>query len=276
LNQPRQTFPHEEIVRTVAQRILQPLVRLLIRKGYTVQWLSEEIKHAYINVAVDELERREEPRISNSRLNLMTGIQRPEVKRIRSAIEAKSITVIHPIALLISLWHGEATDSKGRVLDLPRTATDKDQPSFFAFADRATNKNVAQATFLQECIQKGIVRHDLETDRVHLLEDAFIPTKAFEEQLHFFAENQGDHVDAGVENILAESPRYFDRSVLYKGFAEEDVEALDKLSRDLAMKALHAVNKEARKRAKSGRKGRFRFNLGIFSFFREQPPNEPR
>lgn len=270
MNQPRETFPCEEQIRRVAQRILQPLVRLLIRKGYTVQWLSEEIKHAYVDVAVRELARDQEKGISNSRINLMTGIQRPEVKRIRSNIDGKSITVIHPIAVLISLWQGEAGNKSGRVQPLPRTPSDLSQgPSFFEFADRATNKNVAPATFLQDCIQKGIVRHDPDTDLVHLLEEAFVPTKAFKEQLHYLAENEGDHLEAGVENILGETPSFFDRSVLYKGFSEEDAEALDVYSREIAMEALLKVNKEARKRAKSGRKGGFRFNLGIFAFFRD-------
>jgi len=164
----------------------------------------------------------------------------------------------------------DSVDKKGTPLPLPRTQGEEEGWCFFNLADRATHKNVAPATFLAECVERGVVRHDPDTDEVHLMEQAFVPSKTLDDKLHFLAENTGDHVAASVDNVLSDQPAFFDRSVLYKKLSEEDAKALDEMAREEGMALLLRLNAEARKRAKSGRKGKFRFNAGMFSFLKDQ------
>lgn len=250
------------------RRILAPLARLLVRQGVPLPWLVEEMKQQYVRAALKAYPEGE--RVTLSRLNLMTGIQRPEIKRIRNQSEAKVSASVHPVALLVALWMADAVDKNGAPLPLPRSPGEGEGWCFFDLADRATHQNVAPATFLAECIERGVVEHDIDTDEVYLRRQSFVPAKSTTDKLHFLGENTGDHLAASVENVLSDTPLYFDRSVLYKNLSEEDALALDAMAREEGMQLLLRLNKEARRRVKSGRKGKHRFNVGLFSFFRRK------
>src|SRR6478672_1958357 len=65
-------------------RLLRPLVRLLIRSGMTFPALAELLRELYVNVAEHDfaLPGKEQ---TDSRVSLVTGIHRKEVRRLRGA-----------------------------------------------------------------------------------------------------------------------------------------------------------------------------------------------
>lgn len=264
--------PNQAGLRNAVRLLLRPVVRLLLRRGYTHPWLVEEVKQAFVEVALEELDEGE--RSSHSRVNLLTGIQRPEIKRIRTSDQPKAMSRPHPVAALISHWFADWSDGDGAAKPLPRVESSGDLPTFFELAERATRRNVAPATFLQDCLDRGIVRVDEPTNTVHLVRDAFVPDGGLDDKLQYLGANGGDHLEAAVSNVLGDARPFFDRSVLFHHFASEDAAALEKLARKLAMESLKEVNREARKRAKSGRKGNVRFNFGSYIYRVEQPAEE--
>ena len=65
-------------------RLLRPLVRLLIRSGITFPALIDLLRELYVNVAENEFPLPDKAQ-TDSRVSLLTGIHRKEVRRLRGA-----------------------------------------------------------------------------------------------------------------------------------------------------------------------------------------------
>ena len=65
-------------------RLLRPLVRLLIRAGVTFPALSDLLRELYVNVAEHDFALADKEQ-TDSRISLLTGIHRKEVRRLRGA-----------------------------------------------------------------------------------------------------------------------------------------------------------------------------------------------
>ncbi|MEO1543850.1 MAG: DUF6502 family protein [Pseudomonadota bacterium] len=92
-------------------RALQPLVHLLLEAGIGHREFSEISKKAFVKVATDEYGIR--GRDTNiSRVAVMTGLTRKEVKKIRTSLNAPSDSVderIRPIpaSVVLFAWHSD-------------------------------------------------------------------------------------------------------------------------------------------------------------------------
>src|ERR1700761_7483672 len=64
-------------------RMLRPLARLMIRGGITVPALNEMLRVLFVDVAANEILTDARAR-SDSRISLVTGIHRKEIRRLRA------------------------------------------------------------------------------------------------------------------------------------------------------------------------------------------------
>ena len=102
---------------------LRPIARILLRFGIGFQEFSEISKTAFVDVATNDYGLRGRP-TNISRVAVMTGLTRKEVRRIRIKIEAGNQLVFlktTPMSEIVHRWHGEDEylDSSGRPLILP-------------------------------------------------------------------------------------------------------------------------------------------------------------
>ena len=105
--------------------VLKPVARILLRYGIGFREFSEIAKTAFVDVASSDFGLRGRP-TNISRVAVMTGLTRKEVRRIRDKITAGKHTVIvkpTPMWDILHYWHAdrEFLDSAGRPLDLPFT-----------------------------------------------------------------------------------------------------------------------------------------------------------
>ena len=68
-------------------QLLLPLTRLLLRLGISWREMSELTKRAYVEAAAQDYAEKRRP-VNTSRLAIMTGLTRKEVKRIRDLLAA--------------------------------------------------------------------------------------------------------------------------------------------------------------------------------------------
>lgn len=102
--------------------MLRPLARILLRCGIGFREFSELSKIAFVDVASQEYGIRGRP-TNISRVAVMTGLTRKEVRRVRDTIDqGEPVAEIKttPLAHVLRRWHSEAefTDANGRPLPL--------------------------------------------------------------------------------------------------------------------------------------------------------------
>lgn len=256
-------------------RLLRPIVRLCVRGGMTFPALTQLLRELYVNVAEYDfaLPGKEQ---TDSRVSLLTGIHRKEVRRLRGA--GAPVTVV-PAAVsltsaVIAHWLAEPTfnDASGRPLPLPRTGP---APSFEALVGAVT-RDVRPRAVLDEWRDSGLVAIDAE-ERVVLREAALIPRGDDDRKFYYFGRNLHDHVAAAVENVLAAEPPFMERAVHYDGLSEELAARLDARARELADALLQQANREAHAALRDDAGGEHRWILGVYVYredaARSEPPN---
>jgi len=275
MSEPPQAPPPEALIRPLA-RLLRPLVRLLMRSGVTFPVLSDLLRGLYVEVAQQDL--LPDPRSqTDSRISLLTGVHRKEIRRLRLEPPAADETpeVVTLSSQIIGRWLGAApwVDRQGAPLPLPRLVGAEAGPSFEALVESVT-KDVRARAVLDEWLSQGIVALDAE-DRVVLNADAFVPRPGRAEQLFYFARNLHDHIAAAAANISARGTAPFlDRSVHYDQLPADAARALEALGREAAQKMLVEINRAALRLTEAPPLPpgpTRRVNLGVYLYTEDEP-----
>ena len=113
---------HRRILRALLTA-LRPLARALLRAGIGYREFSEISKAAFVDIATADYGIRGRP-TNISRVAVMTGLTRKEVRRLRNKSEAGGETEIlrpMPMAIILHRWYTESDflDEMGKPLDLP-------------------------------------------------------------------------------------------------------------------------------------------------------------
>jgi hypothetical protein len=252
-------------------RLFQPLARLLIARSVPFPLATSLLRNAYVDVATREFP-VEGKRQSDSRVTLLTGVHRKDVKRLRGQRHAAAAP---PRAAslgsqLIGRWTAlpEYRDAQGAPLPLPRLAGSGAQHSFESLV-RSVNTDIRPRVVLDEWLRQGIAHLDGQ-DRVCLNVDAFIPPDGSDEMAYFFGRNLHDHLAAAVHNMLGEAPPFAERSVNYNRLTPAAVAELSELARRRGMEVLQELNARAlalqqRDAGQPGAAQRFNFGLYLFS-----------
>ena len=253
-------------------RLLRPLVRLLIRSGITFPMLTELLRELYVNVAEYDFALLGKEQ-TDSRVNLLTGVHRKEVRRLRGAgapVNAVPATVSRTSRILARwLADPDFSDAGGQPLPLPRTA-DPAQPSFERLVASVT-RDVRPRAVLDEWLDRKLVVID-DQDRAVLVEAAFVPRSGDDQQLYYLGRNLHDHIAAAVANVEAPSPPFLERAVHYDGLTKELAEELQRRSREVAMQALQKLNREAHAASDGEPPGPWRWNFGVYVYSEEVVP----
>ncbi len=269
--------PAQQFIK-ILKGLLRPLVRLLIARGVTAPMVYRALKDIYVASAVEDFAIGSQ-RQTDSRVSILTGIHRRDVKSIREGAESGQRATREKTALLttvIGRWTGSdalrATDGTPR--PLPRAAAEG--PSFEALV-REINRDVRPRTVLDELLRLGLVELD-EEDRLTLDPAAVIGPGDADQKALFFAENVGDHLATASENLTEETPEFLERAVFYNNLSQGSIDRIEARARDLSQSALLEINALARELQKEdvqtgGALQRFRY--GVY-FYREKTDSAPK
>ena len=270
--------PPKSVTKAVS-RLLRPLVRLLISKGITYPTLSNMLKALYVESA-DRDFRVDRNRQTDSRINLITGVHRKDVKRLRGKPTQNEDAPSSPSigAQLIGLWLGgrEYLDETGKPLALPRTQPHDGGVSFESLVE-SVSKDLRPRTVLDEWLRLDLVSVD-EDNVVHLNSAAFVPNTDLDQLAHYFGRNTHDHIAAAAHNLLGDGAPFLERAVFYDRLTPQSVDELHTLARDIGMEALVKLNKAALEKAdQDGGKpdALQRMNFGIYYYSAEDLDEAP-
>jgi hypothetical protein len=270
--------PEAALLRGLA-RLLRPLVRLLIQRGVTYPAVAELLRELYVDVARNDLLRAPGAQ-TDSRISLVTGVHRKEVRRQRTRPPAASAPPPSGLSLssqIIARWLATPpwSSEDGTPRPLPRVAAGG-EASFDALVESVT-RDLRPRAVLDEWLNQGLVGLDPE-DRVVLNTAAYLPRPGGEEQLFYFARNLHDHIAAASANVAATGRAPFlDRSVHYDRLSPAVAERLEALARKAAERLLVEINRAALRltgaepEAAPGTSTR-RVNLGVYLYSDDEPP----
>lgn len=194
-------------------RLLGPFARLMVARGVQFPELAERLKAHYVEAAKG----MSDGKMTDSRLSVLTGLQRRDIARLRALPASEPRT--HHLARLLALWQNEPAFA-GR--DLPKNGP---APSFEALA-KIVRKDIHPRTMLDTLAAAGAVAIDDETQQVCLLQSSYQPLSGSEDQLAYLTQNLGDHFDAATDNVLGQDPPHFERAVHYSALTKDHVAAL--------------------------------------------------
>jgi hypothetical protein len=255
---------------------LRPVVKLMLHFHITYPQLVAMLKALYIDVAVADFPNGNQHQ-SDSRINLLTGIHRKDVKRLRNQpkghSEGAKIESLKTSlgAKIIQKWQNSKgyQDLDGKPLPLSLRKGSSEGLSFDELVTDIVKQDIRPKVILEEWVRLGIAHQ--KDDYVKLNTNADLAGKGFAEKLEFFGQNMHDHLNASSHNLMGHKPAYFDRSVFYDKLSMESVAQLSDLANRLGMEALQQMNTtamqlQAADEDEGFENSDFRMNFGVFNF----------
>lgn len=197
----------------VLDLIFRPLARLCMARGMRFADVAERLRLAYLDMALETAGED----ATDSKLSVMTGLQRRDVARLR-AQEAPAPPGPDPLSRLVALW---LTQHDGQPLPSHGAG------SFDALA-RDIRRDIHPKSLRDALEAAGTVAVDGQ--KVRLLRRAHVPKTGSPEQLDYLARNVGDHLSVSVGNVLGEGAS-FDLAVHYSDLSDAAARELETLWR---------------------------------------------
>jgi hypothetical protein len=247
--------------------LCRPLIRLLIEKGITFPQFRELMKELYVEVADKEFS-LDDKKPSDSRVFVLTGVHRKDIKRIRQQSELADVKITSSASLsgeIVARWTSmpDYLDEKGAPRRLAKSGK-TDEASFEQLVS-SVSKDVRPKVILEEWLRLGIVR--MNDDHVALNKSAFVTNKEFKEMAYYLGHNVHDHMASCVNNILANEDPMLERSVYYACLTESSVNELNAVASKKGDELLQHLNKQAIKlydADKDKDDATYRMRLGVY------------
>lgn len=262
------------------RHLLRPLVKILLARSVAYPFMSNLLKSIYVEVAAEEFRLQGRPQ-TDSRISLLSGVHRKDVKRLRpEAMQEQTIPpAVSLSARLVKLWatDPERLDETGRHRPLPRLMSEGGAESFEALVG-SVSKDIRSRVILDEWLRTSIAYID-EEGRVCLNADAFLKGGGFDEKAYYFGQNVHDHLSAAAHNLTGLSPQFLERAVQYDKLTPESAAELAALSRKLGLQALDIVSKRATElqaRDQGNLQAGQRISFGVYNFSTENKSQEQK
>jgi hypothetical protein len=251
--------------------LLAPLAELAVARGLPFAAVEEMFKAAFVEAARRAQPESAGPRIV-SRVATATGLTRREVTRLFAAPAEVAVAGAPPPARpspatqVFTRWRADPAlcDRRGQPRPLPRQGP---APSFEALA-RSVTQDVHPRSLLDELCRLGLA--EVAGDQVRLLRERVVASRDSARAFGFLGSNVGDHLRAGVANVLAETPRHVEQAVFADELSDESIAAFDQIARVQWQALLAATVPKLQALidadAAAGRKRNRRVRIGLYTY----------
>ncbi|MDG4812363.1 DUF6502 family protein [Hydrogenovibrio sp. 3SP14C1] len=265
----------DKVLAKTIKTMLKPLVKLLLSRGITYPNLLEPLKQIFVEVA-EESFALENKRQTDSRVSLITGVHRKEVKRLREMISnTQSLPEIKAglSAQIMSEWTGNDDFLSKSGQPLPLTKQGK-KHSFEALVF-TVSKDKHPRSVLDDWLNQGIVSIN-EEGLICLNEAGFVPTEDETEKLFFAGKNIGNHLSVVTNNLDKTQPAMFDRAVYYRYLSPESLHTVETIAKEKSLALLSEINHlahELQQKDENNTSAVSQFHFGSY-FYRDEENHE--
>ncbi|MEK6584273.1 MAG: DUF6502 family protein [Nitrospirota bacterium] len=255
-------------------KLLQPLIRILLRNGIPFGTFADLAKHVYVKMAMEEfgLPNRKQ---TASRVSIITGLTRKEVSRIQGLSEIENEETIeryNRAARVVSGWVRDSRflDSSGKPAVLP---VEGNGVSFSELVRHFSGDMPVRAV-LDELDRVGVIDH-LPDGRIRLLSRAYIPVTGEVEKLGILGTDVRDLICTIDNNITREADqRLLQRKVSYDNLPDDIIPEFRKLSAQKGQSLLEELDDWLSQHDRDNNPsvsgtGRHRAGIGIYYFEEE-------
>ena len=234
-------------MKSVLDALLAPIARLSVARGVLFPELAERLKAQFVRAAVTQIRGK----LTDSRISVMTGLQRRDIARLRAASDAPASRVNH-LSRLVAQWVAQG----GKPLS---------RRDFDALA-QGIRRDVHPATMLAQLQDAGTIAVT-ESDMLELRAQSYQPLPGSAAQLDYLGRNGGDFLSAAVGNVMQDPAPFFERAVHYNQLSAEAVAQLEAEYRAAQMQVLEHINARAAV-LQAAAPGQMRFRAGGY-FYKE-------
>lgn len=227
-------------------KLLFPIARLCVARGFSYGAVAERLKLQFVRAAEAEIAGK----ATDSRISVMTGLQRRDIVRLRAAQQDIAPPINH-LSRLVARWVAQG----GAPLD---------RKAFETLA-QDIRRDVHPATMRAQLQDAGTVT--VEGDMVTLQTTSYQPLPGSDAQMDYLARNGGDFLTAATENVLQNPAPFFERAVHYNHLSEAATQTLEAEYRAAQMHVLEQINTRAAALQTSD-PGQTRFRAGGY-FYKE-------
>lgn len=225
-------------------KILNPVVRILLKYEVSHSEFAELAKRSYVNVANQYFSIPGRKK-THSRVAVLTGLSRKEVVRLTKIEEDQPPVTKGPLnraARVISGWlrDPDFVDQNNEPKELPLRG---DNATFELLVERYSGDITARA-ILDELVRVGAVTKT-ENKTVILNHHGYIPQGNADEKIDVMAVCAADLLNAAVHNINLEDEEdvRFQRQTAYVEIPEHIINEFKQLSHDRSLELLLELNK---------------------------------
>ncbi|MDH5221716.1 MAG: DUF6502 family protein [Betaproteobacteria bacterium] len=255
------------------RRLLGPLVRVLLRNGFSYKAFSDVARAVFVEVGMRDFGIPGKKQ-TVSRVAVLTGLSRKEVQRIlaaraRTGEGGEQRERYNRAARVIAGWvrDREFADNQGE----PAALAAEGPGASFAALVRRHSGDVPSRAVLDELLRVGAVQRQ-EDGRIRLRERAYVPSGSELDKLDILGADAADLIATIDHNLRAgaSDPR-FQRKVMYDNVPRQSAAAFRALSAERAQQLIEAMDQwlsqhdRDRNPAVHGA-GRVRVGLGIYYF----------
>ncbi len=238
--------PLRTVLLSAIHKVLAPLVRVMLAHEITLPTAIELLKRVFVEVAERDF-RLDGKASTDSRISLITGVHRKDVKRLRELpqVETDLPPKVSLSAQIVAAWITDPRwmDEHRHPLPLSRLARRGGDLSFETLV-ASISQDIRPRSVLDEWLRLGVARVN-DKDQVELLTEAFIPREGLEEKLAYYGHNLGDHAAAAADNVLGIGEPWFERSVHHNTLTQAQVDALRTQASGLGMQLLTELHAQA-------------------------------
>ncbi|MDO8285598.1 MAG: DUF6502 family protein [Rhodoferax sp.] len=278
-------LPEPALAAEAIARVLQPLARLMIDHGLQLPSMVDLLKKALVDEAARAYGVADKGS-SDTRISLLTGVHRKDVKRLRIApqVDVDATPLVPLAATVVACWISEPrylnADQTARPLARTPGRGLPGEPDFTSLVAEVS-RDVGARAVLDELVRLGVV--ELRDDGFVVLKtNGFVPREGLKESFHFLAANVSEHLDAAVHNLAPDrtTPPKLEQSAFSQNLTGAQVEQLQQLARRLWAKALQqflqtATVAEERSEGVEGAKYRVHFGVYFNDTLQSSPAETP-
>lgn len=264
--------PQQKLMQAV-QRILRPVVRIMLRSGIPSDAATELLRKVYVDVAESEFALEDKPQ-TTSRISVITGLNRKEVARLRKLepLDPEDAKWWNRAATVLGAWLRDEMflDRKGDPLDLPITSEDQNEPTFTQLVKKHSGDMQPHA-IADELLRLGALEEVL--GRLRMTTRGYVPAEEPERIVDILGLDTAELIETIDHNLQAGGKdTLYQLKVLCDNLPAEYVDEFNALSKRLSQPVLEELNRWLSERDKlrdwSGTDARAAVGLGIYQINR--------